>query len=269
MNGAAASCTSAMGAYNNGGATLDTNNFLPWTATGDPTMPPGWLITDYHQKPETGSYYSNPWEMTFITGDPFEPNPQNTAPIVPPGNVIQTMYNLLENSRCSNFISSLINTARQLTGITPISYSARDLIGIVASQPNGGYHFVPGYSNGSGGGEAGGSFAAGTAGADIGGQAYGHGFPRSFLLTAQVDYALTGLHETIHLAGGGGGTYTDKVLAQAVFAMFGNPNDDPSKVDASSRRAVYDYGGIWDKYLQDYCGGKQYNGNGGNLGSVP
>lgn len=135
---------------------------------------------------------------------------------------------------------------------------------MIASNPDGGYFFSPGYSGGRGGGEAG--YGTGAASATIGGQSYSSGTPRAAILAIQVGYALTGFHETIHLAGSG---YSDKVLAQAVFAMFGNPNDDPSKVDASARRAVYDYGGIWDKYLQDYCGGKPYNGGGAELGTVP
>jgi hypothetical protein len=188
---------------------------------------------------------------------------QNPAPTVPAGNLIQTMYNLLENPRCSNFISSLINTARQLTGNKPLSYSAKELIGMIGSNADGGYFFIPGYSGGRGGGEAG--RGTGVASATIGGQSYLSGTPRSHLLRVQVGYALTGLHETIHLAGIG---YSDIILAQAVFAMFGNAADDPSKVKASPR-AVYDYGGIWDKYLQEYCGGTPFNGDGLDLGTVP
>lgn len=103
------------------------------------------------------------------------------------------MYNLLENPRCSNFISNLLNTARQLTGNKPLSYSAKELIGIIASEPNDGYRFRPNYSGGSGGGEAG--YGTGAASATIGGLSY--------------------------------------------------------------------------KYLQDYCGGKPYNGGGAELGTVP
>jgi hypothetical protein len=135
--------------------------------------------------------------------------PQNTGQTVPPGNLIQTMYNLLENPRCSNFISGLINAARQLTGNKPLSYSAKELIGMIASNPDGGYFFSPGYSGGRGGGDAG--YGTGAAGATIGGQSYSPGTPRAAILAIQVGYALTGLHETIHLAGSG---YSDKVLAQ-------------------------------------------------------
>jgi YD repeat-containing protein len=189
-------------------------------------------------------------------------DPQNSTlpPLVPPGSFFQNMFNLLESPRCSNFISSLINTARQLTGIKPISYSARELIGIMASQPNGGYLLSGGDPHdrsryGAGGGGVGGSLASGDLEVDVGLMALqgGNNPSQSFLFDVQIGYAMTGLHETIHLAGGSYDTYTDEVLAKAVFSMFGDANDDPSQVDPKSPRATYGYGKIWDKYLRDYC----------------
>jgi hypothetical protein len=95
------------------------------------------------------------------------------------------MYNLLENQRCSNFISGLLNTARQLTGDSPLSYSARDLIGIIASNGiEGGYSFSPDYSGGLGGGEAG--SGRGAPGATVGGEYYNPGVPWSHILQTQV-----------------------------------------------------------------------------------
>jgi RHS repeat-associated protein len=173
--------------------------------------------------------------------------------VIPPGNVVQTMFNLLESERCENFIATLLNTARQLTGVNPMSYSVRDVINTIAADPDGGIIFSPGYSGGLGGGEAG--YGLGGPAIVIGGEGVAPGAPHAHTLAVQVNYALTGLHEAIHLAPGGGRSYNDRTLAQAVFVMFGDPKDDPSKV-TPSRRAVYDYGGIWDKYLREYCGAR-------------
>lgn len=75
--------------------------------------------------------------------------------VIPPGNLMQTTFNLLESERCRNFIASLINAARQLTGVKPMSYSAKDILRAIAADPDGGINFYPGYSGGLGGGEAG------------------------------------------------------------------------------------------------------------------
>jgi RHS repeat-associated protein len=206
------------------------------------------------------TWYGNNNDGWRLVHQWFEPYPnggvgddqQGSRELIPPGNLIQTMLNLLENPRCSNFISNIINTARQLTGNTPLSYSASELIRTISSNPEGGYFFSPDYSGGRGGGEAG--YATGAAGVTIGGEAFTGTPPYTHVLAVQISYAMTGLHETIHLAGRG---YTDQVLAQAAFAMFGDPNDDPSRIDPNSSRAVYEYGAIWDKYLVEYCAGRQ------------
>lgn len=63
------------------------------------------------------------------------------------------------------------------------------------------------------------------------------------LLRTQVANALTGLHETMHLAGRG---YSDKVLAQEVFARFGNAKGDPYAADhEASLVPSMNYGGMW------------------------
>jgi hypothetical protein len=185
--------------------------------------------------------------------------PQN--PVVPLGNVVQAMYNLLENPRCDNFITSLLGTARRLTGNEPVSYRLSDVVNKVAhvDPARGGYRFSPNYSKGKGGGDAG--YGMGDMGATIGGISMGGGGdPVIITLEGQMEYAMTGLHETVHLAGEG---YTDELLAKAVFIMFGDPNDDPNKIDRNDPNDLLCTSGAgFGTYINEYCRAKMYNGTG-------
>jgi hypothetical protein len=129
--------------------------------------------------------------------------PQNTHEIIPFGNVFRDMDYLLSNSVCHGFISDLIKNAEELTGHEAYSYDARELIQTIATEtdPDGGYFLV---DNGGGQGSAWGDIWAGTAGARIETRIYnGPPLTAQAIRDNQLSVAMTGLHETIHGAGGG------------------------------------------------------------------
>lgn len=176
---------------------------------------------------------------------------QETGSVIPLGNLSQNVADILFNQGCSDFISNLINVARQLTGVKPYSYSASELVRMVNRQDDGGYFFVNETGAGSGGGSAYGEIRYGDATAQIGAKAVRVGPVNAGIIRAtQLDYALTAIHETVHLAGGG--RYTDSVLATAAQILTNAPGF-PSNVDPNDRFAVYKYGGYWNQQLREHC----------------
>ena len=182
-------------------------------------------------------------------------------PVIRGHNIVQTMRNLLEDSRCSNFISNLINVARQLTGRNPYSYDANELIDAISNQPSNshfeGIDFPNGYNfSGVGnGGSAFGDIRRGEASVYAPASTYWNRPPtRSDIIRAQVHLALIGLHETIHVAGGARTArdgsqayYTDRVLAEAAQVL----TDAPGFPEPGSENSFY--GSYWDQQLREHC----------------
>lgn len=162
----------------------------------------------------------------------------------------------------------MINVARQLTGRKPYSYDAKELAIAVARQENGGFIFRPGAQGGGGGGTAYGDVFNGEATAEIVlfNTAYGPRHP----VGVQVSYALTALHEIIHLAGGGASSYDgsrayymDVVLAEAAFILTGasgdrggyNRNMPYWQITGEMTKAAGNY---WDEQLREHCTPQEY-----------
>jgi hypothetical protein len=192
-----------------------------------------------------------------------EPDPERVliGEDIPVRNLLANIFHLLDDNRCSTFVSDLINVARQLTGKKPYTYDGKELALAVASQENGGFFFDSGAKGGGGGGTAYGDIFNGEATARITLFNTAYTGPRDY----QGGYALTALHEIIHLAGGGAspfdgsrGYYMDVVLADAVTILTGAPgypegnnrNLPPWQITAEMTRAAGDY---WDAQLKEHC----------------
>jgi YD repeat-containing protein len=182
--------------------------------------------------------------------------PQNPGEDIRPQNLLSHIFTLLDDNRCSTFVSNLINVARQLTGKTPFTYDGKELALAVANQPNGGIFVFSGARGGGGGGTAGGDIFRGEAEANFTmfNTAYG---PRDSV-GVQYTYALVALHELIHLAGGGEFGYIDVDLAAAAKILTDAPGypvgNDPNlplwQITAKMTEAAGNY---WDKQLQEHC----------------
>jgi hypothetical protein len=170
------------------------------------------------------------------------------------------IFTLLDDNRCSTFVSNLINVARQLTGKTPFTYDGKELAVAVANQPNGGFEISSGARGGGGGGVAGGDIFAGTAKVHFTmfNTAYGPTDP----VGVQYSYALVALHELIHVAGGGEtgsyAYYTDVVLARAAQVLTG-AQDYPVGIDPNmpiwqvTPEMWGDAGDYWHNQLKEHC----------------
>jgi hypothetical protein len=158
--------------------------------------------------------------------------------------------------------------ARQLTGRTPYTYDGRELAVAVARQDDGGFHFDPGSGGGGGGGAASCDIFSGQA--DVGVALFNTAYGPFNLEGVQVTYALTALHEIIHLAGGatsrydgGRAYYNDFVLAQAAQILTGAPGYpgglDPTKpwwqFTAQMRDSASSY---WNTQLREHCTPQEY-----------
>ena len=187
---------------------------------------------------------------------------------IPPRNLLDHIFTLLDNDRCANFVSNLINVARQLTGKKPFTYDGKKLALAVAKQINGGFILRPGASGGGGGGSAYGDIFSGEATVEITmfNTAYGPRHP----VRVQYAYALAALHELLHLAGGGASFndgsrayYSDVVLAQATYILTGAPgypkNYNPTmpwyKITA---QMTADAGNYWNDQLKEHCKPQEY-----------
>jgi hypothetical protein len=120
----------------------------------------GWIVEDieYHIRAN-----GDGGELLYIKslGSHLLPDPgqdPGTAPKSPPPQFIQprnllaNIFHLLDDARCSSFVSDLINTARQLTGKTPFTYDGKVLaLEVANNQPDGG---ISTYNNGVSGGTA-------------------------------------------------------------------------------------------------------------------
>jgi hypothetical protein len=176
---------------------------------------------------------------------------------------LANISHLLDDNRCSTFVSNLINAARQLTGKKPFTYDGKELAVAVANQANGGFIFRSGANGGGGAGSAYGDIFSGAATAQVVmfNTAYGPRHP----VGVQVSYALTALHEILHLAGGGASEYdgsrayyNDLVLAQAANILTGAPGYpggyDPNmphwQITAEMIKAAGTY---WDTQLREHC----------------
>jgi YD repeat-containing protein len=194
-------------------------------------------------------------------------NPQNRATGVDilPRNLLAHIFTLLDDNRCSTFVSNLINVARQLTGRKPFTYDGKALAIAVANQPNGGFIFRYG---GQGGGSAYGDIFSGEATAELAmfNTTYGPRHP----VGVHYSYALTALHELIHLAGGATSItdgsrayYMDVVLARATQILTDAPGYpagyDPNmpwwQITAEMTGAAGDY---WGKQFREHCTPQEY-----------
>jgi RHS Repeat len=184
-----------------------------------------------------------------------------TGQDIQPRRLLENIFQLLDDNRCSTFVSNLINVARQLTGKKPYTYDVRELAVAVARQENGGYIIRPGANGGGGGGSAYGDIFSGEANVELIMFNTAYTGPRDY----QGGYALAALHELIHLAGGGasasdGGRayYMDVVLADAAKILTGAPgysgtysrNMPPSQITAAMTSAAGTY---WNDQLKEYC----------------
>ena len=205
---------------------------------------------------------SGHWEFVNLPQKPA------TGEDIQPRNLLAHIFHLLDDNRCSTFVSDMINVARQLTGKKPFTYDGKELAVAVSRQENGGFVFTSGANGGGGAGSAGGDIFSGTAGADtiLFNTAYG---PRN-LVGVQYSYALTMLHEIMHLAGGGAsernggyGYYTDMVMASAASHLTGAPGYpggyDPNmpiwQITAEMTEKAGDY---WDAQLREHCMPQEY-----------
>jgi hypothetical protein len=200
----------------------------------------------------------------------LDDTPQNPSAEedIRPRNLLANIFHLLDDNRCSTFVSNLINVARQLTGKKPYTYDGKELAVSVFNQENGGFVFRTGAQGGGGGGSAYGDIFSGQATAEIVmfNTAYG---PRNGV-GAQVSYALTALHEILHLAGGGAsaydgsrGYYMDVVLADAARILTAAPGYPEGynrnmpwwQITGSMTAAAGEY---WDKQLREHCTPQEY-----------
>jgi hypothetical protein len=221
-------------------------------------LPVGWLWTG------TG-FDANGTILTFVDGIPQKPA---SGEDILPKNLLANIFHLLDDNRCSTFVSNLINVARQLTGKKPYTYDGKELASAVLSQENGGFIFRSGANGGGGAGSAYGDIFSGQATAEIimFNTAYGPRDP----VGVQVSYALTALHEILHLAGGGASIsdgsrayYMDVVLARAAQILTAapgypetyNPNMPFWQITAGMTEAAGDY---WNKELRGHCTPQEY-----------
>jgi hypothetical protein len=175
---------------------------------------------------------------------------------VRPRNLLAHIFTLLDDNRCSTFVSDLLNAARQLTGKTPFTYDGKELAVAVANQPNGGIYVSSGARGGGGSGDAGGDIFRGEAKVHfyMFNTAYGPRDP----VGVQYSYAMTVLHELIHVAGGGDWGYTDVDLAAAAkivtdapdYPVGNDPNIPNSQITAKMTGDASDY---WHKQLKEHC----------------
>lgn len=224
----------------------------------------------------TGAQDGDEWRYyrgtvsSFVNVPRVRPRPQNScaAEDIQPRNLLAHIFHLLDDNRCSTFISNMINVARQLTGRTPYTYDGKELAVAVARQEKGGFRFMSGANGDGGAGSAYGDIFSGEATAQIVmfNTAYGPRHP----VGVQVSYALTALHEILHLAGGGASAYDgsrayymDVVLAQAAKIITGAPGYpagyDPqmpsSNIMAEMTRAA---GVYWGRQLREHCMPQEY-----------
>jgi RHS repeat-associated protein len=190
-------------------------------------------------------------------------NPQKNASgqDIPVRRLLDNVFQLLDDNRCSNFVSDLINVARQLTGKKPYTYDVKELAVAVARQADGGFIFRSGANGGGGGGSAYGDIFSGQATVEIVMFNTAHTGPRDY----QGGYALAALHELIHLAGGAASAYDgsrayymDVVLARAAKILTGAPgypgghdaNVPNSQITAAMTSAAGTY---WNDQLKEHC----------------
>lgn len=181
--------------------------------------------------------------------------PQLPGQITPLGDLGRNIGNILSNPSCSDFISSLINAARILTDVEPYSYYAQEIVNEVGRQGmqgEGGYVFTDVTAPGAGGGQALGTISGGDATALIGPKALRVGtLSAGAIRASQIAYALTAIHETIHLAGSSK-RYSDEVLARAAQIVTGAPGF-PTGLTPGDINNVTKYGTYWDNQLKEFC----------------
>ena len=184
---------------------------------------------------------------------------QNMAIPISYDHLFRDMDYLLSKSKCSKFISDLIKVAEGRTQRPAYSYDATELIRTIATQtdPEAGYRII---DNRGGQGSAGGDIWTGGAIAIVETRViWGGDITAQAIRRAELGFALAGLHETIHLAGGGNNAYngystyyTDEVLADAAKILTGAPGF-PTNPGQDGKHSVYEYGVYWQKQLEEHC----------------
>ncbi len=184
----------------------------------------------------------------------FETNPQDSSTIPVDINKIPE---LLNNPTCNDFVTNLIKKAAELNPNNPAnSNNALDLFNAIKNG-SGGYFLQPVVFNGKRyGGTIDGYIAKGDAKVYLEPQAWPGAVPNAVQIKmSQQDYALAGLHETIHHAGRF--TYSDKQLAIAAHAVTGIEDNYPAEGETSS--------GAWSRYwndiLKDHCRPPRWSNN--------
>jgi hypothetical protein len=177
--------------------------------------------------------------------------PQNSASYVAQ-NLVQNVFKLLNNDRCYNFISNLLDIGRMLSGKKPITYDAYELTRLVANRQSSEAGIIVDY--GKGGGEVSGDIFSGSARVVV----YLRPEPVN-PVGVQIYYALVALHEIIHTAGGadqfGAPIYSDYLLARAANILTrapGYPSWVPRTKEEQDKLRT-DTGNYWDNQLWEHC----------------
>lgn len=155
---------------------------------------------------------------------------------------------LLNNPTCSDFVTNLINKAAELNPNNPANSSnALDLINAVKNGKGG--YFLQSFSfdGKPAGGTVGGSIANGDAKVYISPQSWGPAPTATQIRMSQEDYALAGLHETVHHAGRF--LYSDQQLAIAAHAITGIADHYP----AANETNPFAWSRYWNDILVDHC----------------
>ena len=194
-----------MGQIGNGNAfltSISTTGILAEFSNGGLGGLIGAIRTGY-QGEDNDKKYSFLGTDNLNIGPTFDRDSQNptVGEDIQPRNLLANIFHLLDDNRCSTFVSNMINVARQMTGLKPYTYDGKELAIAVANQENGGYIFRPGADGGGGGGSAYGDIFSGGATAQLimFNTAYGPRDP----VGVHVSYALTALHED-YTSGGRG-----------------------------------------------------------------
>ena len=183
--------------------------------------------------------------------------PQNTG-VAGFDHLWEDLSSITANSDCQKFISKLIQTAQDITNKKAHAFTVDGLLAELKNHPLNGTNGINLITTGATQliGFGGWDKKTGNGAVDLGDQKY-----VGSLRFAERSLALTLLHELIHTATKEGlptqamGGYSDVELAQAVFKITGDKNDDP---DAKDNNPPGSYpttvgGVIWDRALRKAC----------------
>jgi hypothetical protein len=174
--------------------------------------------------------------------------PQNPSTTIPLD--VNKIGELLNNPTCSDFVTNLINKAAELNPNNPANSSnALDLISAIKNGKGGYFLGSVVFDGKQYGGTIQGSIANGDAKVLIAPASWPVATPTANMVRmSQEDYALAGLHETVHHAGRF--TYSDRQLAEAAFNITGITTNYPTDPATAGVGAWSRY---WGDILEDHC----------------